>query len=382
MKLIQIKRSLKILFCSLLLVVIICSVASIPVSALYGYIGGETDDPVLFHPQINVEDIGNDPETNLIHPTIAFINYNGSTSSSWNQVANGSIITTRYTEDDDPTYEWYTLSTWRQTTSATTGLAVAATRFRFSNSVSNVNSYDITLYQDVIYLPFKYVDPSNGGYDQGIVDAWFDFYVSITGTPQSATVNIQDVNIDYSVYAPQMVSTSSQSGGTLTATDVKLFDVQDLTDFRYLFPLSLYEDICEAMRDERDMRQTSWIAIRDFEVTFRCGINSPNSGPESTRIYIDLFQPLNVAKGDGTYQDLTSFRSDDYFSHLKGYYTNEGGGTPPPVVDDSGFVDWIVNVLDAFFGVQLFGSFGLGDLMWFVVGIGVLFAVLKIFAGG
>lgn len=50
---------------------------------------------------------------------------------------------------------------------------------------------------------------------------------------------------------------------------------------------------------------------------------------------------------------------------------------PPPSM-----LGWIMPAVDGFFSIPIFGEFTLGNILWVVIGIGVVFAVLKYFAGG
>lgn len=50
--------------------------------------------------------------------------------------------------------------------------------------------------------------------------------------------------------------------------------------------------------------------------------------------------------------------------------------------EEHGLFDFIITSIGGFFGTDLFGTFSLGDLTSIVISIGVLFALLKYFAGG
>ena len=53
---------------------------------------------------------------------------------------------------------------------------------------------------------------------------------------------------------------------------------------------------------------------------------------------------------------------------------------PTKIEINGGIIEWLSNVTSGFFNTEIFGSISIGDIVWVVIGIGVLFAVLKIFS--
>lgn len=87
----------------------------------------------------------------------------------------------------------------------------------------------------------------------------------------------------------------------------------------------------------------------------------------------------------GLYSWLASFGMPLYSSFWQDPGQGGIGGGSGGVTTDSAwgaFGSFISTSVGAFFDIDIFGDFSLGDIMWFVFGVAALFAVLKYFAGG
>lgn len=93
---------------------------------------------------------------------------------------------------------------------------------------------------------------------------------------------------------------------------------------------------------------------------------------EATNTYVDITIP---------YQKGERNTIDDYIQQKigTGYLGNQNTALPENPTD---FIEYIVIAADGFFTTDILGIASLGDILWFAVGVGILFAVLKYFAGG
>ena len=78
--------------------------------------------------------------------------------------------------------------------------------------------------------------------------------------------------------------------------------------------------------------------------------------------------------------------SDTSASIINWYKEAIGDGnkseTPAVLTEPEDFFDWMIIAVDGFFTAPIIGVTSLGEILWFAIGVGILLAVLKYFAGG
>ena len=71
---------------------------------------------------------------------------------------------------------------------------------------------------------------------------------------------------------------------------------------------------------------------------------------------------------------------------VKWYYDQIGdgykGGADGTLTAPQDFFEWLIIAVDGFLSAPIIGIISIGEILWFTIGIGILFAVLKYFAGG
>lgn len=66
-----------------------------------------------------------------------------------------------------------------------------------------------------------------------------------------------------------------------------------------------------------------------------------------------------------------------YYDDVVGYYNSSSGD-----VVDTSIIDWLLDVVEAFFSFEFFYGFTISDIFYIVFGISLVLVILKIFAGG
>lgn len=89
--------------------------------------------------------------------------------------------------------------------------------------------------------------------------------------------------------------------------------------------------------------------------------------------YIELIMPYSNVTQSGN--NIWKWYNENIGSGYK-------GGTQGTLTAPDDFMEWIVIAVDGFFSAPIIGFISIGEILWFCIGVGMLFAVLKYFAGG
>lgn len=119
--------------------------------------------------------------------------------------------------------------------------------------------------------------------------------------------------------------------------------------------------------------------------------NDTNTDSQDVRMISDIYTTINISYDNNDYNfenDLMMFTykyintyqltSEEYWN---AYFPN-GIDTDDTIQSEIRLGQFLSKTLNGFFQTQLFGTFSIGDILIACIGIGVLFAVLKYFAGG
>lgn len=131
--------------------------------------------------------------------------------------------------------------------------------------------------------------------------------------------------------------------------------------------------------------KNSWddIWLTDFEIFIEITVDpqyklstGSDDSPYPTEATIDLSM---------TYEDYPTITSDEmYASSFDQWIDDQYGGTIviPPFNDNEDLFSWLGNAVDGFFSTEIVPGISFGGIFWVVLGIAVVFAFLKYFAGG
>lgn len=114
------------------------------------------------------------------------------------------------------------------------------------------------------------------------------------------------------------------------------------------------------------------------DISFRFGYEIFHDNTILTDYY-DAVNSYPIIGSSFYYYNVEPYTMAKHISSVREYDRN-GYGQLGQASDFSLF--WLGNALKGVFDVDLFGTFGIGDIMFCVIGIGIFIAFLKIFAGG
>lgn len=378
-----IKRILAITAVSIILV---CAFA-VPISGAYGYYGTYTTDPLLFYPQIAIAEITTNPTTTFLQPCLTHYKYSSS-NTGWYPTVEGTINTNYYISDEETgVFDWHYMTVWRVQNNK------AQVRTRVANSATSNPIYKINLYQDVIYIPFNWDAEGTSVIDNPWMKAWTDFTVQLWTASDSVDTTITTANASFDICIAQLDTTTYEGGDRVETKDVKLMTVtHTLEDDNFVgdvympFTVPLYNEVKDNITTNQEVNSksgTGWLAIRNFELDMQVSVNSTIT-PINSRVYIDVKQPTTLDLSNGTYY-LYKFNPEDYYTPLSVYADlsgGESGGVVPPTTAVPDMIEWLINTIDGVMSVDLFMGLSIGQLLWFIIGISLLFVCIKLFTGG
>lgn len=364
----------------------------IPINAEFGYYTYITDNQLQFRPQINLKEAA--LNESLLLPTLSHIDGDGESQSSFDDFyVTGNSSSTATEGYVQGTYRYEYINSIQQNTDTYKVMTRALINTNYGSS-SGSASYDINMYQDTIILPFgngaKYAPINNFAptdeWNQQFENYWEQFVISFqtnTANPD-LTVTNRTTTYSFDVCIPNYITARAD---TNTGTKVKLkggltklfTHSFTSTDWKISpFGSNLYDSL-RTILGEYNV-QYDYIVIKNFKSHTK--LQMTGSTPSKRVVYVltEQVYGLNTSwtsSGGVSYLDTYTFLDltiEDVFSEYNEWFEGFIG-------IESNIVDWITG-LGAFFDTPIFGSFSIGDCLWFIVGFSLLIIFLKMFAGG
>lgn len=131
-----------------------------------------------------------------------------------------------------------------------------------------------------------------------------------------------------------------------------------------------YEELYDMYKqDGYDITNCRFFIINHLNVTIR----TPFADFGNNNHFIDLIIPYYKTN------EQNNIIVEWYKSQIgDGYKGGEQGELTAP----EDFMNWLIIAIDGFFTAPIIGFVSIGEILWFCIGVGVLFAVLKYFTGG
>lgn len=156
-----------------------------------------------------------------------------------------------------------------------------------------------------------------------------------------------------------------------TKTEFKEIVIKETTTFGVNNAIPLFPNIttrADVQPYFNNQQQYAYVTEYQMSIYYIVPTNNVEYNPESIDILFELIY------------DMTPPNIDSWILGELGSY-NFYYGEPVEIPADS-FLSWLSKAVGGFFSIPIFGAISLGAILWFCIGLGALFGVLKYFAGG
>ena len=173
------------------------------------------------------------------------------------------------------------------------------------------------------------------------------------------------------VFQTESITTGAKTLTSLTR-EIRISNEQSSIDsdiYNLRFPIEeLTEEYRTAGYDISNNIPRYW-CVNSLTVKITTGTR----GEFDTDNYIELIIP---------YINTTTTNNDIWNWYNERIGSGYKGGADGTLTAPQDFFEWLIIAVDGFLSAPIIGIISLGEILWFCVGIGILFAVLKYFAGG
>lgn len=197
-----------------------------------------------------------------------------------------------------------------------------------------------------------------------------------TGNYKHSSIKIADTSlvvsqqITYFVQA-KVIEKTFNDNGTITTNFKTITDQWTVSNSNIDFATPLFPQIeNRAAFANYFNEKNQYIYIEEYQMFYdvKLATKNVNYSPEKLDFNVVL------------YYKTTPPQIDNWILGYLGDFTFEQGA--PIEIPTSNLVSWLAAAVSGFFNTELLGGITIGSIVWFCLGLGALFAVLKYFAGG
>lgn len=244
--------------------------------------------------------------------------------------------------------------------------------------------YEITISDNSIIIPNPYYHVNNDNMRDKVterINKLIQYSISINKNYDKIVDN-GEVKIKYGIYSIKNDFNLAvlQSSSNVELHNIAVIERTEAIN-KTVYQIFNPADFINAYNNELDMTSQEYLLISNLD----CNITALNYGDienaenhEMSRICITINNPTTFTDSEFGTVYLYYLTYDNFISKN----TVFNAIVEEVNFSDFNLIDWLIDLGNSILSLEITKGIVIGNLLWFIIGIGVLFFILKTFAGG